>query len=312
MATISSEFPGQVVAMNVKAGMKVKAGDAILTLDDPEFELEYERAKVRYEDVQQRWRSRTTGSDPAGNTNAESQEAMRAYNAAKERLAGYSLEPAQRAYDDATAKFDEMQRLASQQLATDAELEQAKRIQDQELRNLRAEREHLSRLEEEVHVAAARVQNTHGFASPSMEVNMDLREAAEALRIASARRDAQKITSTVSGTVIKTMVSVGDLIPSGIPLVQIAQLDQLDFDVPVGAGLARNFQRGDSVTVHVPTEPPTLLPAVISDITLAPSQDNSAYTIRVTVPNPAPSSILAGLGGEVEFRTEAKWPALRF
>jgi hypothetical protein len=98
------------------------------------------------------------------------------------------------------------------------------------------------------------------------------------------------------------VVTPGDQIPSGYPLVQIGQLDRLDFDVPVDPLIARRLKQGQIVKVKVPTEPPTELTAPISAILLIPSQEQSAYTVRITAKNPAPSAILVGLAGEVEFR----------
>lgn len=227
-----------------------------------------------------------------------------------------SLDGAENAYGKATARLEEVQELVHRQLATDLELAEATKAADAELRNLQAEREHLSRLKEEVEAAQARVDRARDLDSSKAEaanLGIELREAAEALRLARARRDSQKIVSTVSGTVLRTMVNAGDEIPSGIPLLQIAQLDRLDFDVPVGAELAKRIKTGDQVQVRVPTEPPKLVSAPISAIMLIPAKEQSAYTVRITLPNPSPSAVLVGLTGEVEFpHSENLWRVFQF
>jgi multidrug resistance efflux pump len=316
LATINSQFPGYVASIDVTPGTEVKAGTPLLALVNPEFELEYERAKSHFEAVQQKLA--TIRDSDSGNTDnqTEAESARRALNAAKERLAMVSLDGAQEACDKANTRVKELQQLVRRQLATDIELEEATRDADAALRNLRAEREHLSRLKEEVEVAQARVDRARRSESSKADtanLRIELREAAEALRIASERRTSQKIVSTVSGTVLRVMVNAGDEIPSGIPLLQIAQLDRLDFDVPVGAELAKRIRTGDKVKVRVPTEPPELVSAPISAITLIPAREQSAYTVRITMQNPSPSTVLVGLTGEVEFpHSENVWRVFQF
>jgi multidrug resistance efflux pump len=307
-ATINSEFPGQIAAMHVSPGTKVNSGDPLITLVNADLQMEYEKAKLHFETVQQRLDHRLVSSE--GN---ESESALGALQAAKERLAGFSLDENKNAHDTAAAKVNELRKLVQQQLATELELDQAKKVEDAELRDLRAQREHLSRLNEEVGIAQARVESSRQLSPSRTDLNMELREAAEALRIATARRDSQNIVARMSGTVLRTMVNAGDQIPSGIPLLQVGQLDQLDFDVPVGADLAQRIKVGQKVNVRIPTEPPTQVSAPVSAVLLIATQDQSAYTVRITMRNPSPAAVLVGLAGEVEFpHSETLWRAFRF
>jgi membrane fusion protein (multidrug efflux system) len=313
LATLNSKFPGRVVAVHVTSGVKVNPGDLLLTILNPDFELEYERAKVHLANVQKRLVLHGT----AKNTESQAQSASRALQAAKERLANVSPDDTQKAYENAAANVRELERLAQQQLATEREVEEARKIEETELRNLRAEREHVSRLKEEVEAAKTRFEESREDQAPSSSeaatLEAELREAQEELRIATEHRDSQNILATVSGTVLRTIVNVGDEIPSGVPLLQVAQFDQLDFDVPVGADLARNIKVGQKVKLRIPTEPPTRIAAAVSAILLVPAQEQSAYTVRITTPNPSPSTVLVGLTGEVEFpHTEAAWRQFRF
>ncbi|MGI8960325.1 MAG: HlyD family secretion protein [Bryobacteraceae bacterium] len=310
-ATINSEFAGQIAELHVSPGTKVNSGDPLITLLNADLQMEYERAKLHYETVQQRLDHRGASSDAN-----QSQAAIGGLQAAKERLAGFSLDETKNAHDAAVAKVRELQKLVQQQLATELELDEARKAEEAGLRDLRAEREHLSRLNEEVQVAKIRVAAT-GQLSPlagdALNLNIELREAAEALRIAAARRDSQRILARTSGTVLRTMVNAGDEIPSDVPLLQLGQLDQLDFDVPVGADLAQRIKVGQKVNVRVPTDPPTQMSAPVSAILLIATQDQSAYTVRITMRNPSPNAVLVGLAGEVEFpHAEASWRALRF
>ena len=313
LATLNSKFPGQVTTMYVTSGAKVKPGDLLLTILNPDFELEYERAKVHLASVQERL-ARHGAMKVAGR---QAQSATRALQAAQERLADVNLEDAKKAYETATANVRELERLAQQQLATEREVEDARKVEEAELRNLRTEREHVSRLKEEAEAAKAKFEESgESQASSSSELanlEAELREAQEELRITTEHRASQNILATVSGTVLRTIVNIGDEIPSGVPLLQLAQFDQLDFDVPVGADIARDIKVGQTVKLRIPTEPPMRLTAPVSAVLLVPAQDQSAYTVRITTPNPSPSALLVGLTGEVEFpHTGAAWRHFRF
>jgi multidrug resistance efflux pump len=298
---INSKFPGQVTALDVSTGKDVKAGDPLMTLRDSEFEMEYERARVHLNAVKRRLEARSIIGPTVDGSQVEP-----ALIAAKERLAGFSINAVQASSEKTQSRLRQVERLVQAGVATESELDDARRAANIALRDLQSEREHLSRLKEEVEIAASRVGDSHRLRqhpvnTEQLNLMMELQEAQTALDIASQRRDSQQIVSTADGTVLKVLVSMGDQIPSGVPLVQIGQLERLDFDVPVGAFIARRLHIGQSVKVRVPTEPPTRIAAPIAAISLVPSQDQSAYTVRITTINPAPSSILVGLAAEVEF-----------
>jgi multidrug resistance efflux pump len=315
-AAINSQFPGQVTTLHVTAGQKVNAGDPLLTLENPEFEMEYERAKGILQDVQARISARTARlSSEDGDVDLRSAEGT--LKGAEQRLSDFSLDQSNSSYVSAHEKVRQMQALVDQQLATDTELQQAQALEEMALRNLRSEKEHLSRLKEERDVAQARVQSLRNARSKTGadELNLvsELRQASEAFRIASQRRDSQKIVSTISGTVLRTSVNVGDQIPSGFPLLQVGQLELLDVDVPVAAQLANRLKVGQSVNIRIPTEPPVQNVAPISSVMLVPAAEQSAYTVRITMKNPSVSTVLVGLTAEVEFpHTEASWRAYPF
>lgn len=301
LATLSSKFPGQVAATYVSPGAKVKSGDPLLTLSDPDLELEYERARVHLDATMRRLNNNQRAEEPADSTRAE-----RTLRAAKERLSQFSLDAVERNNEKADAHAREIEKLVEQRLATGLELDEARRTAAYALRDLQNEREHLSRLKEEADVAAFSVNDGRRLfhspgASENLNLKMELQEAETALRIADRRRGSQQIVSTTSGTVLKLMVNAGDQIPSGIPLVQIGQMDLLDFTVPVDSLIAHALRVGQRVKVRIPTEPPRQIVAPIAVISLAPSQEQSAYSVVVTTSNPAPSDLLVGLSAEVEF-----------
>jgi multidrug resistance efflux pump len=301
VVTISSGFPGSINAVNVSAGQEVKAQDVLITLVDPEFGMEYERAKVHLESIRRRLAHRSISDHSSDLPRAEA-----AFSAASERLKAFHPEVSQSYFEKTQAHFREVEKLAQQGLATDVEVEQARHSSGMALQEVQNEREHLSRLKEEAENAASRVADSRRFLVPTpTEEELDLRrellDAEAAVELAGRRLGSQKVLATGPGTVLKVLVNVGDQIPSGVPLLQMGRLDLLDLDVPVDALLAKRIRVGQMVKVRLPTEPSAQLLASVSSISPVPSQDQSAYTVRITAKNPAPSEILVGLSGQVEF-----------
>jgi multidrug efflux pump subunit AcrA (membrane-fusion protein) len=71
LATINSQFPGYVASIDITPGTEVKAGTPLLALVNPEFELEYERAKSHFEAVQQKLA--TNRDSDSGNTDNQTE-----------------------------------------------------------------------------------------------------------------------------------------------------------------------------------------------------------------------------------------------
>ena len=301
-ATINSQFPGRVTALEVSLGQTVNVGDRLLVVNNPEFEMEFETANLRLQDVQARIAARNRRLLSG---DADLRAVLAASSSAEERLADFSADESANTHESALERVRQIEIFVQKQLATDIDLQQAKSVEQQELRNARAAKEHLSRLKEELEAAQARVESLRNAQSETgvedTNLRSELREATEAVKIASERLDSQSIVSTISGTVLRTAVNVGDVIPSGIPLVQLGQLELLDIDVPVDAEVVRRLKVGQRVKVRIPTEPPIDTGAPISNVLLVPAAEQSAYTVRITVKNPSVSTVLVGLTAEVEF-----------
>jgi len=98
------------------------------------------------------------------------------------------------------------------------------------------------------------------------------------------------------------MVSAGDSVPGGSPLLQVADLTTLVFEAPVTASIARAVGPGSPVMARIPSDPPARVPAKVASVTPSPDPVKQAYLVRVEVPNPDARTIVAGLEGAVEIR----------
>jgi hypothetical protein len=91
------------------------------------------------------------------------------------------------------------------------------------------------------------------------------------------------------------------VVTSGASLMQMADLARLNLDVAADATLAHRVRESQAVRVKLPTEPPLWLDAQVGSIAAAPDSREAPYRIRISIPNPAPTALLAGLEGAVEF-----------
>ncbi len=306
--TINAEFPGKVTSVQVAPGAEVKAGETLAVLESEELAEQWERAQRRYKFVQNRLAAARAAEGKNRRARIEREQletAARARQAARERLRAYSVADAEKAHADAKARLTQLRSLMEQQLATRAEAEESQAQEQAAGRNLQAAREHWSRLKQEADAAESQLRLSRMQSSTAggelLNAQLELEEAKEALRAASARMFNQFVTAPRAGTILRVSLQAGDRVTSGTPLFQIADLSKLTFEVPVSAKVAQHISPGSSVAVRVPTEPPIRVAAEVSSVMLVPDQDRQFYLVQVTIPNPNRAAILAGLEGAVEF-----------
>jgi multidrug efflux pump subunit AcrA (membrane-fusion protein) len=306
---VAAESSGTVVSVLVAPGMQVKAGQSLVMLENETLRGELERARARFRFAEARLAS-ARDSYTEGSSARLDQEQMvsmaKTRGGAQERLQAFSMEDAENAHASAKQRFGEIRSLLDQQLATRAELEEAQAREQSELRNVKAAREHRSRLEQEAESADAQMRMAQlqlrlnrGGAQRSAEA--DYADAKASLTAVTQQLRKQQVQARWAGTVLRIAIKPGDSVPAGAELLKIADLSSLTFVAPVSSRLARQILVGAPVAVHVPSEPPVRLPAKVSSVTPAPDPAQQAYLVRVTVPNPAPQTILVGLEGAVAF-----------
>jgi HlyD family secretion protein len=305
----NTELAGRVVSVAVSAGAQVKAGQTLATLDSDVLNDEIERAGRRVKLAESRVAAlRHPGSRAAKRIETERyQSAVRAKKAARERLGVYSLADMEKVWTEAKRRTAQIRSLVDQQLATASELDDALAREQDALNALKSAREHWSRLKQEAELADSQVRmarvDTGGDRDRDalLTAQMELDDARGGLRQARQKEQAKNITARRAGTVLRVDAHPGDRVTAGEALFQIADLSELNFEVPVSAGIAEQVHAGRAVVVRIPTDPPRKQAALVSSVLLSPDGDHSSYIVRITIPNPNPAAILAGLEGAVEF-----------
>jgi HlyD family secretion protein len=308
-STLISEFPGRVARVLVSPGGRVFAGQCLAVLEWDELNAELGRAQSRLHFAQARLaaaRQAAQRGQREQSLREQYQHALRNKQAAAERLQAYSMADAEKAADEAKARTNQIRTLVQRDLATNAELDQALASERGEQRQLAAAREHYSRLQQEaqaaqteLRLAAMRLEAGDGDTLRAAE--MDLQDAETSFRVAEQRASRQNILAERAGTVLKVMAQPGDRIVSGTPLFTVADLSSLVFEVSVSAPMAQSILPGTPVILRVPTDPPAQASATVTSVTLVPEELHRSYLVKITMPNPNPSTILVGLEGAVEF-----------
>lgn len=307
--TLQAEFPGKVTSVLVSQGMNVKPGQTLALLDSTELTADVERARRRLKFAETRLATAQAAEKRNGTARIQREQfesAKKARKAAAERLEAFSAADAEKSYDQARERLSQIRALLDQQLATRAELDECEAREQIELRNLKAAREHRSRLKQEFDSADSqvRVATMHSEVSSGgalQSAQMEVEDARNSLRVAIERVLTQRIAAQSAGTVLEIPLHPGERVVAGTPLLKIADLSRLTFEVPVAAKLAEQIPTGSPVVVRLPTDPPMLIPASVSSVILVPDQASQSYLVRITIPNPNPAAILAGLEGAVEF-----------
>ena len=304
--SIVAERPGTVRSIFAAAGDKIRPGQELATLKDPELALELEKAEALLARADAR-RHALAKDDPRISISAEQYRAARAAGkTACSRANDFTAGDLERYYDDARARTQGVQKLVTDGLATTAELERFRREEEDALRALAAGREQQSRLQQEceaslAQVRVAKLEQDYNRRSARESAEAEYQDALAQVNTLSQQSRVLHVIAERPGTVLSAPIAAGDRVTAGTVLFQMGDLSDLSVEVPVGGRIAREVRKGDKVLVRLPMDPPRQVESSVSAVLLAPGQDTQSYVVRVLIPNPDPRVILAGLEGEVVF-----------
>lgn len=121
------------------------------------------------------------------------------------------------------------------------------------------------------------------------------------VRLQQARRDIGKtrITSPVEGRVDETLVSEGDYVKVGAPLVRIASLRTLRARLPYPETLLSRLHAGLPVRLSTPSAPDEMLETTVSEVRPSITVGSRSAQVIVNVDNPGPWEPGATVTGSV-------------
>ena len=314
LSTVISEGGGTVSAVYTTPGSKVTPGQVLAILDSPEARTSLARAEAQWNMLQQRSLG-AQGPDGRSRRILNEQLAMGRHGLelAQQRLAQFSLKESDRAHRDAVKQRNEVERLMrDRNLATKLELANAEARVDGTLRDLTAQRELLSRLQQErdaaesqlkvieMQLEAPKVGGDGAQATSSVMADLERRDAELALVAAHRQVDSLTVRARKGGTVLAVKVKPGEFAWAGTPVVTLSDMSEIALEAPMSAEVAATIPVGKSVSVRLPYDPTKSYVAKVAGVTLVPDQPQQAYLLRVVMPNPNPQVIMTGLEGAIE------------
>lgn len=269
--TAGSRIGGRVVAVLVEEGQQVKQGDVLARLDDAEARAALAAAEAQLAGAEAMLAKLEAGATPeqlrqaeAAAAAAEAQYRMALKGARNEeiRAAEAALDAARAQWDAAKADYERVQRLYSEEIATQRQLEQAKAAVDMaegQHRSTRETRDMVARGAREEEIAAAKALYDRAAA-----VVDELKAGARAEDLAASRaaRDAaaadrdramtvlgeMAVTAPLDSVVESVNVRVGDLVRPG-PVVRLVDPDDLRLMVYVSAAMLGKLKVGQQARI---------------------------------------------------------------
>jgi multidrug resistance efflux pump len=305
--SIAAGVPGSIASVSVIPGDKVSAGQELALLESPEIRFALERAAKRLDRAKERLDSGFGNNGRSRIYSEQYHAAQAAWKTACDRADGVDITPQERMYAHHSGRFKAMEKLAVHHLVTTAEIERSRREEQDALQNLKSAREHQSRLAQECDACLAQMRVAKLQLDLHRNDDLDVTKAEYEAALAEVNTLAEqekrmRIVSLRPATVLAALVGPGDRVAAGAPLFQMGDVADLSVEVSVDAAIAKNVNKGDRVTVRLPTQPPRQVDAAVSSVILAPGDDTRSYVVRVVIANPDPRTILAGLEGAVAFR----------
>ena len=275
-STLSAEVGGRVTAVRAAEGDKVRKGDLLASMSDPELDRQIDAARSDLLSAQEGLRE----------TEVKREEAERKYRAEDAR-AGNNLRK---------AKED---RLRSFELFRGGFLSKS----DMELADTR-----LANAEEEARIAAAGEATVRAV---EREIE-SVRARAEAARSRAAglenRRDKFRIAAPYDGIVTRKTVEVGEVKMPGSPLFVLADPGDIYIEAPIDESDSAKIRVGQKARLYPDAYIGETFAGKVSEIkpTVEVSKEVSrANTIRLLATSP-PKPLRLGMSVDVEVRTGGK------
>lgn len=206
---------------------------------------------------------------------------------------------------------EELEQLQEQNTTLTAEIAEASRSWNKACRNLETgELEAKQTLESAQYYASAADEwysiQTEGMDNESKQLYRDYMDAVEKLESFDGYIFGTDVLAEYSGVITEVMLSEGDSITSGTPLVSVYNQNEVTMDVSICEDDYRSLDREGKVNITFTAYPDDVYIAVISEVSDAQYDSSSGeiyYTLTVTLQGDT-SGLYEGMTGDVTFVTK--------
>lgn len=220
---VSSKVPGRILRFFVKEGDMVQAGDTVVTIEAPDITAQLVQAKALEEAAYAMSKKVEQGARP------------------EQKRAVYEIwQKAQAGLNIAQKTFERINKLYENGVTTAQKRDEAKAALDAAIAT-----EQAAKAEYELAVEGADVE----------EKNMAIakyRQAQGAVEEVDAYLNELVLTAVQNGEVSNIYPSVGELVGSGAPIMEITYIDEIWFSFNIREDELPNYKTGNRKSVYVP------------------------------------------------------------
>jgi multidrug efflux system membrane fusion protein len=245
-SVVSSRIIGSIMAIHVREGDRVRAGQSLIEIDSREASAQLQKAKAGMREAESALDEieRTLQAAGSAKTAAEASLALAAstYNRYKQLLERRSVSPQE--FDEVQAKYK----------VADAEAERATRI----LSSLAARKDQvLAKIDQ----AKADVINAQVYASYT------------------------RVASPMNGIVTAKSAEVGAMAAPGTPLLTLEDESRYRLEASVEESQIRNIHLSDKVQVRIDSLGDEEVSGTVSEIVPAADPASRSHTVRIDLPS---------------------------
>lgn len=246
---VGSQIIGTVAKVLVDEGVRVKAGEPLVLLDDRQAKAVRDQAQATLDQAEIRRRQLAELTLPVAE---QTMNQMRA------------------TLMNAKTQLERVERLATRSVATDATLEEARRAYEV--------------AQSQVRSAELSVRSASSGGSDRLLVDAALAQATAALRIAEAQLRLTTVSSPIDGIVTKRDVEEGAVVQSGRTLLHLAPDIPKQLVVQIDERNLSLVRLGQKALASADANPSVTFPAEIAFINSTIDADRGSVEIKLSMP----------------------------
>ena len=220
---ISSKVPGRLARIHVEEGQKVKRGDVLATLEAPDVEAKLNQAQSAEEAAAAQTRKAEKG--------ARTEQIQAAYEMWQKAIAGREV---------MEKSYERVKRLHDEGVATAQKLDEVTAERDAALATERA-----AKAQYDLARNGAQIEDKQAAAAMQQRAEGAIREVKSYLK-------ETVLTASLDGEVSDIFVSLGELVGTGAPVMNVALTDETWVTFNVREDLLKKLKVGAEVTAEVP------------------------------------------------------------
>ena len=220
---VSSKVPGRILEFRVKEGQSVQAGDTLAILEAPDVQAKLEQARAAESAAQAQNEKALKG--------ARREQIQAAYEMWQKALAG--LEIAEKSYNRVNRLYEEGVMTAQKRDEAKAQYEAMKATERAANAQYTMAKNGAQR--EDKAMAAAQVERAKGAVA---EVSSYVSETF--------------LTASADGEISEIFPKVGELVGTGAPIMNVAQLDDMWVTFNVREDFLKDFTVGNKIKAYIP------------------------------------------------------------